>query len=256
MKLMRDMRGLAVRTTLGKVRWVRRQLDKGRIDLNTYYDTLTEMVMKRVLTPTSVCIDVGCCEGYILRLLMKYAPKGTFLAFEPIPQLYEQLLRDFIFDNVRIYNIAMSDSTGTSPFNYVITNPNYSGLKKRRYDRPHEEAIQIEVKTDLLDNILARERVEKVHFIKIDVEGAEYLVMRGAERCIKADKPTIVFEHGIGGTDYYGHKPEDVFHFLCDKCGLSISLLPDFILRKAPLNLEAFCDQYYNGKNCFFVAHT
>jgi FkbM family methyltransferase len=251
----KDIPGTVLEKVLGEVHWAERLLNEGQIGKSAYYDRLTELVMKRVLTPDSVCIDVGCCKGSILRLLMMYAWKGTFLAFEPIPQLYEELLTNFKFDNVHIYNVALSDSTGTSSFNYVITNPAYSGLKKRDYYRPDEEDIQIEVKTDSLDNILARERIGKVSFIKIDVEGAEYLVLKGAERCIKTDRPIIVFEHGIGASDYYGHGPEDVFDLLCDKSGLRISLLADWLLRKPSLDLRAFCDQYYSCKNHCFIAH-
>ena len=240
---------------LGGVRWPEWELSRGRIDKNTYYDRLTELVMKRVLKPTSVCIDVGCHEGSILRLMMKYAPNGTFFAFEPIPHLYEKLKERFKQQNVKIYDLALSDSKGTSSFNYVITNPGYSGLKKRRYDRPHEEDTQIEVKTELLDTVLSHDEVGKISFMKIDVEGGELQVMRGAQTMISRDKPIIVFEHGLGASEYYGTKPEDVFDLLCNTCGLGISLLSNWLRGKPSLDLEALCDQYYHGKNYYYIAH-
>lgn len=244
-----------LRAAPGKVRWIELQLKRGRINNSTYYDRLTELVMQKTLTSRSVCIDVGCYKGSILRLMMSYAPNGTFLAFEPLPHLYEQLLADFEGDAVRVYNLALSQSIGVSTFNYVTSNPAYSGLKKRRYDRPSETEKQIEVATDTLDNIIDKELLPRVSFIKIDVEGAEYLVMKGAERCIKTAKPVIVFEHGLGGADCYGHKPEDIFDLLCHKCGLKISLLSDWLLNKQSLKLDKFCDQFYRGKNYYFIAH-
>jgi FkbM family methyltransferase len=245
----------AVRGAFKEVHWIEIQLKSGEIDKGTYYDKLTELVMRRVLTPTAVCIDIGCHAGSILRLMMKYAPNGRFLAFEPLPQFYEKLLRDFDASKVHVYDLALSDSVGTSSFNYVVSNPGYSGLKKRRYDRVDEIDRSIEVRTDLLDNVIARENIGRVAFIKIDVEGAEYLVMKGAESTIRKDKPVIVFEHGLGGSEYYGTRPEDVFSFLCDICGLRISLLSDFLFRKASLESSAFCEQFYKGKNYQFIAH-
>jgi hypothetical protein len=56
--------------------------------------------------------------------------------------------------------------------------------------------------------------------IKIDVEGAELLLIRGARETIAKNKPVIVFEHGLGGADSYGHTPEQVFDLLID-CGLN-----------------------------------
>lgn len=230
-------------------------LSKGLIDTNTYYDLLTELIMQTVLTTSSVCIDVGCYKGSILRLMMKYAPNGRFLAFEPLPHLYNKIRKDFSPDEVRVYNLALSDSTGRSSFNWVMSNPAYSGIRKRRYDRPNEKDAQIEVEVDTLDNILRKEPVGKVSFIKIDVEGAEYLVLKGAESCIKRDKPVIVFEHGMGGSDCYGRKPEDIFELLHDRCGLRLSLLSDYLLRNPPLDLKGLCDHFYQGKHYYFIAY-
>lgn len=244
-----------VRKVLGEVNWVEFQLKRGSVNKNTYYDKLTELVIARALESTSVCIDVGAHVGSILRLMIKHAPNGHFFAFEPLPHLYKTLSQDFKKDNIHIYNLALSDSSGESSFNYVISNPGYSGLKKRRYDRPHEDDTQIRVKTELLDSILANEKAGKVSFIKIDVEGAEYLVMKGAQERIKNDKPIIVFEHGLGGSDYYDKRPEDIYQLLSKVCGLRVSLLPQWLKGKQSLSLEAFCDQYYNGKNYYFIAH-
>ncbi|MEZ4983026.1 MAG: FkbM family methyltransferase [Saprospiraceae bacterium] len=65
-------------------------------------------------------------------------------------------------------------------FNYVVSNPAYSGLQKRRYDRPNEIDEKIEVETDLLDNVLAEDT--RIDFMKIDVEGGEFFVLKGAQK--------------------------------------------------------------------------
>lgn len=244
-----------LRSVSDRVMWIQNQVEAGHMDKNAYYDTLTELVIEKVLTRDSICVDVGSHAGSILRLMMKHAPKGLFFAFEPIPEFYEKLVHDFRSDNVHIYNLALSDSIGVSTFNYVTSNPGYSGFKKLRYDRPVETDTQIKVKIDTPDNILTKESVDNVTLIKIDVEGAEYQVMKGAEFCIKKNRPVIVFEHGLGASDYYGTKPEDVFTFLCEQCGLRISLLSDFLLGKPSLDSAQFCEQYYKGKNYYFIAH-
>src|SRR5690606_22337388 len=102
-------------------------------------------------------------------------------------------------------------------FNYVVSNPSYSGLVKRKYDRPDEKDTTIEVETDLLDNVLPDDY--KPTLIKIDVEGGELRVLEGAKSIIAKTKPVIIFEHGIGASDMYGATPEQVFTLLAD-CGL------------------------------------
>lgn len=239
----------------GETRWYSFLVKVGNIDPNSYYDHLAGLVMKRVLTPTSVCVDAGCHTGQVLREMVALAPNGRFLAFEPIPDLFGRLQAEFTADNIRLFQLALSDKAGTTSFNYVITNPAYSGLKKRVYGRPHEEDTQIQVQTETLDAILRSEAVPRVDYIKIDVEGAEYLVLKGAADCIKTHKPYIVFEHGKGGADCYGTTPEEVYRLLCDACGMRISLLNDWLLGKKPLTQAEFCNQYENRKNYYFMAH-
>src|SRR5262249_25888227 len=76
--------------------------------------------------------------------------------------------------NVPFFPQALSDRTGTAPFLHVIDLPGYSGFRERPYPRPDVRRQWIEVGTVRLDEIL---RDEPVKMIKIDVEGAEYLVM-------------------------------------------------------------------------------
>ncbi|NQU38700.1 MAG: FkbM family methyltransferase [Lentisphaerae bacterium] len=255
MKPLRTLMDGLLRKSGREIRRAEGRLRRNEIDKNTYYDVLTQLVMKKVLTPTSICVDVGCHAGAILQLMMKQASQGTFLAFEPIPDLYQELTHNFNNPRVHIYNLALSDTAGTSTFNHVISNPGYSGLKKRPYDRPQEEDRQIEVRTETLDTILNQQNIRDIALMKIDVEGAELQVMKGAQSCIKRCKPVIVFEHGLGASDVYGTRPEDVYELLHNQCGLDISTLSVFLKDGPALSADAFAARFYEGKDFFFIAH-
>ena len=230
---------------------VRRLL--GTIDKNTFYDVLAYEIMKRCLGRRSVCVDVGCHKGSFLRWMMKFSPEGTFYAFEPLPGFYEKLTVSFPFPQVKVFNLALSNQKGVTTFNHVISNPAYSGLYKRKYDRPNETECTISVSTDLLDNIV--EENDHIDFIKIDVEGAELQVLQGAVRTISRCRPIIVFEHGVGGADCYGTRPEHVYDLLCGDCGLKISLLEGWLNGRRPLSKDAFRKQFDRCLNYYFVAH-
>ena len=239
----------------GKVRWYGFLVKVGNINKNSYYNLLTEIAMEKLLKPDSVCVDVGCSKGEILKLMMKHALRGRFFAFEPLPDHYANLVKNFPFERVKIYNMALCDSKGISTFNYVVSNPSYSGLKKRPYDRPNEEDCRIEVRTDLLDNVLKSASVSSVNLIKIDVEGAEYLVLKGAVDCIKANKPVIIFEHGQASAKTYGFTSNDLFSLLCNQLGLHIALIQEWLLGKPPLTQAQFCEQVDRKINYYFVAY-
>lgn len=219
---------------------------------NHRYDLLTKKIIRQCCHQNSNCIDVGAHRGEMLDWFLKFAPGGIHYAFEPIPFLSELLKKKYQSkNNCRIYPVALSDKKGNSLFNYVISNPAYSGLKKRSYDRKKEKDATIEVATDFLDNIIPADL--KTDFIKLDVEGAELDILKGAQRILKQNHPIIVFEFGLGGSDVYEATPEKLFSFF-EQFSYQTFLLESFLRKMAPLTLEDLKNQFYNRKNYYFVA--
>jgi FkbM family methyltransferase len=241
-----------VETVKNTIKRLLRQLNLA-FTKNQRYDKQTNAIIKNICFADSNCIDVGAHTGDILEVMFKNAPLGTHYAFEPVPFLYEVLWRKYqYFSNIKVTDIALSNETGTSNFNYVMSNPAYSGLIKRKYDRPHEEDITLMVKVDKLDNVLPADY--KVDVIKIDVEGGELNVMKGAVNTLKEHKPYVIFEHGKGSSEYYGSSPDQVFDLLAS-CGLKISRLKDFIKKRPPMNRDKFIDTYNRNSDYYFIAH-
>jgi FkbM family methyltransferase len=187
--------------------------------------------------------------------MLRFAPKGTHFAFEPLPVMYQSLIESFgNLANLHIYDYAASDTAGTTSFQHVISSPAYSGFRQRKYDRPHELIQEIAVKTNLLDNVIPK--YIPIRFIKVDVEGAELQVFKGAIETIKNSLPTIVFEHGLGAADCYGTSPENIYDLLVAQCGLRLFLMAEWLESNGRIFLsrEAFCEQFSSGKNYYFMA--
>lgn len=222
--------------------------------LSEQYDRQTAEIMRRTLAADASCVDVGCNVGAILTEFLRIAPRGHHYAFEPLPDLFRELRRRF-GDNphVTLGNVALSDRSGRSAFQHVVTNHAYSGLRRRRYDRPHEEVVEITVAVEPLDALLPP--AAEIALIKIDVEGAELEVLRGAVATIRRCRPLIVFEHGLGGSDFYGTTPEHVHDLLVGDCGLQISLMADWLEARPPLTRQGLHDQFHGQSNYYFLAH-
>jgi len=221
--------------------------------LNQQYDTQTKRVIQKHCNSQSNCIDIGCHKGEIMDLFLQQSPGGKHIGFEPIPGMYNDLIAKYSkIANCSIYNIALSNTKGTTSFNYVISNPAYSGLVKRNYDRPQETDKLIEVDTDKLDNILPDDY--KVDLIKIDVEGGELLVLEGAIGTLTKKRPVVIFEHGLGASDCYGTTPDQVFA-LFEKCGYKITTMKNWLAGKDPFSRQQFEDQYYSKSNYYFLAY-
>jgi FkbM family methyltransferase len=206
----------------------------------------TRLLLAFTLSTDSNCVDVGACKGSVLSEMVRLAPQGRHIAYEPIPEKSEQLARRFPQVDVRC--AALSNRTGEADFIHVRSNPGYSGFRVISY--PGSEDLEtIRVRVEELDLSLPAEF--ELALIKIDVEGAEQQVLEGAIRTIADCRPTVIFEHG-SGADYYGTCSSDIFDLLCVQAGLRIFDIEG----KGPLGRGEFEDRVQGGEVCNFVAHT
>jgi FkbM family methyltransferase len=233
-------------------KWIKK-ISPFALSKNHYYDIITKKVIEKYCSSKSNCIDVGSHEGEILDMFLKIAPLGAHFAFEPIPYLFEKLLKKYLhLKNCHIYNNAISNSDGETTFNHVISNPAYSGIKKRNYDKKDEKDETITVTKKRLDDVIPH--TLKIDFIKIDVEGGDFDVMLGAKKIITDSRPLIVFEFGIGGSDIYGATPDLLYRFM-NEVGYKVSLLGQFLKKKPSLTLDEFNKEFINKMNYYFIAH-
>lgn len=176
--------------------WEDRRPTSDISEMNARYDRQTNAVMRRVLERHSLCVDVGAHDGALLASMLAYAPEARHYAFEPLPHLAQHLRATF--PGVRVHDCALSDTTGRTTFQYVENDPGYSGIRRRIYDRSDPVVREIDVEIARLDDIVPQ--TERVAFLKIDTEGAEYHVLRGAVETIRRGRPVIVFEAGEKST--------------------------------------------------------
>ena len=218
---------------------------------NLKYDILTKKILQRLLDATSNCVDVGAHKGEILDLFLQFAPNGRHTAFEPIPHLNEALKNKYS-GRVDIYPFALSNRSGSMLFNVVLNDIAYSGLQRREYKtaQPKIDAIEVEVRQ--LDEVLSA-RKAPITLLKIDVEGGELDVLKGAHEILLSDKPLIVFEFGKGASEFYGTMPHHV-HELLHSHHYEIWTLEDFWKNRPPLTFEQLLSVYESGSDYYFVA--
>jgi FkbM family methyltransferase len=171
------------------------------------------VLLAACLAPDSCCIDVGAHSGGVLRDIVRCAPGGHHIAYEPLPHLAEALAREF--PGVEVRAAALSDRDGRAAFVHDRTEPARSTLQAHAFT-DHEHATEIEVRVERLDGALPPNYSPAL--IKIDVEGTELKLLRGAVGTLRAHRPIVVFEHGGGGTS----PPGDVYSLLVDEVGLRI----------------------------------
>lgn len=162
-------------------------------------------ILAAVLRRDSTFVDVGTNRGQVLREAVRLAPEGRHVAFEPIPELAEEVTRSF--PGVECRQLALSGAPGTATFCHFRSLDGWSGLKrspKISDERGDPEYFDVRVST--LDAELGErsENGRSPSLIKIDVEGAELGVLEGARALLARARPVIVFEHVASAARLYG----------------------------------------------------
>ena len=212
-----------------RLRRLQRALEPAPVRRNRRDDENLRVVMAAVLERSSCCVDVGANVGTVLADMVALAPDGTHIAYEPLPELHESLTRRFPQVDVRA--AALSDHAGEASFARVRDAPAQSGF--RVVGNSRRATQQLTVRVERLDDALPEGFVPAL--IKIDVEGAEEQVLRGALETIRRHRPVVVLEHGNSAAEY-GTRPDDIFELLCGEAGLRIFDMDGV----GPLTLERF----------------
>ncbi len=172
------------------------------------------LLLTFLLRSDSNCVDVGASYGVILKEMIRLAPEGSHLAFEPIPDLYNSLVSRFPEADVR--QVALSDESGEATFNWLPEAQGLSGLTRYKY-AVTDNGKKITVRTGRLDEQLPPGYEPSL--IKVDVEGGEYAVLRGGQRTLERYKPVLVVEYPRRGIPVPGIGREDLYDFLVSEIG-------------------------------------
>jgi FkbM family methyltransferase len=170
--------------------------------------------LRAALASGDGAVDVGANKGaYLHWMRREVGPSGVVFAFEPQPGLaryLESVRQSLGWDNVLVREVALSDSAGRR----VLHVPGWENSPGASLEKT--EALPAsrdrEVDVDTLDHQLEGVRGPRIALIKIDVEGHELAVLRGAARTLAEHRPTLLFECEVRHLS--GRSPHEVFAFL------------------------------------------
>lgn len=161
-----------------------------------------------------VVIDVGAHNGMHSRRVRRYLRPAQLILVEPIPELAAGLRREFgRRRNVEVREVALSTEPGTATFVVDDTAPGESGLENRAdaLGRDHQTR-EIEVSVQRIDDWTLE---GPLSYMKVDVEGGEINVVRGASGLVTSDRPILSLEFGNAAAAY-GQSDADLVAFADD----------------------------------------
>ena len=175
----------------------------------------TEFV-RSFVQPGQVCFDVGASFGWYTILLSKLVgPTGHVHAFEPIPHTFNILQSNVTLNecsNVTLNNVALNATNGRKDL--FLPDIGVSGsFRLHRYEKTYQT---ISCRARTLDDYCLEKGISRVDFIKADIEGAEWLMLKGATETLRQSKPVLFLEIQSESTQLFGYEPVELFAWLTD----------------------------------------
>ena len=151
----------------------------------------------------------------ILGKLLKSSDK--LIAFEANPQIIEMLNKNIsindLQEDIKVFNCALSDINDQKLKLYKPLKAGSSAASLNKL-HPDDTNNSIEITTQRLDDLTKIRDLESISLIKIDVEGAELNVIKGASETIREYKPVLFVELLRKWSKIFGHHPNDVLIIL------------------------------------------
>jgi FkbM family methyltransferase len=143
-----------------------------------------------------IIFDCGANVGFVTNRFLRLFPSATVYSFEPNPAVYEPLHQTYASDpRVKTFQQAISKETGTLKFNQNANSGTSSLFEPTAYNRSHwarrSNAIDVEVTT--LDQFAATQGIESIDILKLDLEGAEYDALLGADRLLEEQRVQVIY---------------------------------------------------------------
>ena len=145
-----------------------------------------------------VIFDVGAYIGKVAATYREMFPTATIYSFEPFPDSFQELSRAADGTHIKAYQVACSDTEGAAELQ-VDSDRSCNSLFPRPtnttpyYPRDSRTVGRTVVKTQTLDAFCAKEGIDAIDILKIDVEGSELRVLNGASKKLGCKQVGLIY---------------------------------------------------------------
>ncbi len=171
---------------------------KKDVDRGIYFGTFefeNTFLFFDLIKKGDIIVDIGANIGfYSLLAASKLQDGGKVYSFEPSKFIINELKSNIEinnYKNIEVFDFALSDSSGKKDF-YRCEDDAYNSLLAK----PMQKVVSIDsVDVITLDDFIMMNNISKIDVIKIDAEGLDYEILKGAQQTIMNFKPIIFCEY-------------------------------------------------------------
>jgi FkbM family methyltransferase len=177
-----------------------------------------DWMCRRLLKPGDIFVDIGACYGYhALTNASRVGPRGRVYAFEPQPDMFAALrenVRRNDLANLEMENLALSDrSEHLQLHRFSSLGAGHTSIAC--LEHPVSGVLPCEAIT--MDEYVTRKGMGQITAVKLDVEGAELKILRGARALLGSSKPPMwIIEVNVETARACGYHPRELLLLLAD----------------------------------------
>ncbi|MWC29507.1 FkbM family methyltransferase [Paenibacillus sp. MMS18-CY102] len=180
-----------------------------------YYEPHIMNVLRHIVKPDSVCLDIGANIGAISLGMSTYAPQGRIFAFEPSAVNFNYLSHNVQQNGIRTVEpvqLGVYDRNTKLQFSYIDFGGGWSHITTEHAERGIQETVQCV----RIDDWAKKRGLSRVDLIKLDVEGAEVPALHGMAGTIGKFKPDLIVEFNPGAQQViFQENPQILYNTLC-----------------------------------------
>lgn len=210
-------------------------------------ETGTSELCRQVLRPGDVVFDIGANIGWYTCLSANCVTTiGTVHAFEPVPWIYEKLVVNCTLNSctsaVIMNKLAIGEDEGVMELFSFKGRPHGETSAKLRDGLAVESSVVANVTN--LDTYIKGLDGTDIALIKVDIEGAEWLLLNGAKQLLSsAHLPMWIFEMGLETATAFGWSPYDLLNRLRHDCNYRFVRVEGAWGRAIPVKSVKECEQ-------------
>lgn len=218
-----------------------------------------EQIYAALTRQGDVCFDVGANQGDVSLFLARLVGEsGMVVAFEPVWPMYCHLCRNVQFDTtvkspILTVPVGLADTETDATIH--VPNGDFgmgSMAEPDAWKRAQQGAIidSYRVRFSTIDSFLAMSGLRPPAFMKIDVEGAELFVLRGATKLFSAGhRPLMLIEVFAPWEKAFGYQPWESFSWLIERGYGFLFACPSGLVEHLPTEDKPFPPEYEMGYN-------
>ena len=179
-----------------------------------YYEKELGELLKKIVSPGDVFLDLGANIGYFSLLVASNSPSTKIISFEPVKDLFQNMNDNISLNNIKNIStinaavgeingekelfVSASDNLGMSSFRQP---ENYSGKKEK-------------IKVVTIDDWYKTSGLSKIDIIKLDIEGSELAALKGMKEVLQTQKPVLIVEINPETLSMFNLQPSDIYVYL------------------------------------------